>query len=76
VVKLLPETAKWPPDPFVTIKLQGIIVPFASVTVSTPTTVPGGALSTTLELLIVIVINISGRTFASAEITISVVVTP
>jgi hypothetical protein len=41
------------------MKLHGIILPVASVAVSTPTVAPVGALAATFKLLIVIVINLS-----------------
>jgi len=51
---------KKPLDFFVSIKLQGMIVP-ASAAVSTPTIVPAEAFWATVNLLIVIVMDLSAQ---------------
>ena len=67
---MLEEIAKYPLDCFDNMKLQGIIVP-ASVAVSTPTIVPVGALNATFILLIVIVINLSGRAVSCKQVCVA-----
>jgi hypothetical protein len=42
------------------MKLHGTVVPFAAIATNVPTTVLVGALSGTVKLLIVIVMNLSG----------------
>jgi len=53
--------AKNPADFFVNMKLHGMTVPDASYAVNMPTTVPEGALLFTVKLLMLIVIQLSGR---------------
>ena len=60
------EILKKPLDFFDKMKLQGIMLP-ASVAVSTPTIVPVCALEATVRLLIVIVMNLSGRAISSLD---------
>jgi hypothetical protein len=55
----LPEMAKKPTDPFVSVYVQGMMFPEAFRVDNTPITVPGGAVLLTFRLLIVIVIRLS-----------------
>ena len=60
VTRLFPEIAKNAAEFFVNVKVHGVTV-FALYAVNTPITVPGGALFFTVELLILMVISLSGR---------------
>ena len=60
VTRLFPEIAKNAAEFFVNVKVHGVTV-FALYAVNTPITVPGGALFFTVELLILMVIRLSGR---------------
>jgi hypothetical protein len=61
VTRLLPEIAKNPAEFFVKVKLQGMTVPDASCAVNTPTMVPASALLFIVELLRLMVIQLSDR---------------
>ena len=70
MIRLFEETAKKPLDFFDNMKLQGVVLP-AFPAVSTPTTVPAGALGATVKLLIVIVMNLSGGAISLCKIRMS-----
>jgi hypothetical protein len=61
VTRLFPEIAKDPEELLVNMKSHGMTVPDASLTFKTPIMVPESALLFTVELLILIVIELSDR---------------